>query len=603
MFASPVARAHTKAGASSTNKVAQQRSKPVPRRWSELGTQHEQEAGPVVDTRTPDPGFAHAMSWDFSKIPVSSPDRSKPNVAAPLPRAIQPKLSGGQINDRLEHEAETAAELVTRVPDLRSVNLGSGDGELGGEKAHPLLARNRMNGTSSPGLEVGPPIVREILRSPGQPLDAATQEFFEPRFGWNFSRVRVHMDARAARSASVVHAQAFAVGERIVFGAGRYAPAGFDGRRLIAHELAHVIQQSRTGTPRIQCAPDRDPGEIEMEAVDFPANPALIKSRRGKTDWIRDPSPRGSLNEKQWTENRNDIKKLYSDVANVAQVAKVFEGPAAVPRVTDAINIIKDEKSAHHFLPGLNYSHLYLDRGGTFYVSANGGEPSTKLSPNRTETLPKIAIVLGPEAFSSKEFALGVLRHEMVHAEHLNLALKEAKKWQADAKTKSGFEVWLNEQYEKGRLPALDLVLILNLVHIKKEGEVTSETANTELLAYTEEFMTEFLLTRQAPGDNNDPAFLPLFGVISSSSEPWANANIAVRSEALGRILEYFCHVLDRPHQEAFERFVRKPPSHQTPVASGWTWAPKRQMHQHFFDGLKRIIDAKCAGLGGKSSK
>jgi len=88
-----------------------------------------------------------------------------------------------------------------------------------------------------------PPIVHEVLRSPGQPLDPATRAFMEPRFGHDFSQVRVHNDARAAESARAVNAQAYTVGRDVVFGTGRYALQTGDGRKLMAHEMAHVVQQ------------------------------------------------------------------------------------------------------------------------------------------------------------------------------------------------------------------------------------------------------------------------------------------------------------------------------------------------------------------------
>src|SRR5262249_51739086 len=82
-----------------------------------------------------------------------------------------------------------------------------------------------------------------VLRSPGRPLDASTRAFIEPRFGHDFSQVRVHTDTRAAESARSVNALAYTVGRNVVFGAGQYAPQSYAGRRLIAHELTHVIQQ------------------------------------------------------------------------------------------------------------------------------------------------------------------------------------------------------------------------------------------------------------------------------------------------------------------------------------------------------------------------
>ncbi len=88
-----------------------------------------------------------------------------------------------------------------------------------------------------------PPIVHDVLSSSGQPLDAGTRAFMEPRFGHDFSQVRVHTDARAAESARAVNALAYTVGSDVVFGAGQYAPMTMVGKRLMAHELTHVVQQ------------------------------------------------------------------------------------------------------------------------------------------------------------------------------------------------------------------------------------------------------------------------------------------------------------------------------------------------------------------------
>jgi hypothetical protein len=89
-----------------------------------------------------------------------------------------------------------------------------------------------------------PPIVHEVLHSSGQPLDGSTRAFMEPRFGHDFSQVRVHTDGKAADSARAVHAHAYTVGHNVVFAANEFAPATDRGRELLAHELAHVVQQS-----------------------------------------------------------------------------------------------------------------------------------------------------------------------------------------------------------------------------------------------------------------------------------------------------------------------------------------------------------------------
>ena len=88
-----------------------------------------------------------------------------------------------------------------------------------------------------------PPIVHDVLRSPGQELDWGTRNFMESRFGHDFSRVRIHTDSSAALSARQVNARAYTVGADIVFGDGQYRPGSQEGDRLIAHELAHVVQQ------------------------------------------------------------------------------------------------------------------------------------------------------------------------------------------------------------------------------------------------------------------------------------------------------------------------------------------------------------------------
>jgi hypothetical protein len=113
-----------------------------------------------------------------------------------------------------------------------------------------------------------PPIVPEVLRQPGQPLDAATRAFMEPRFGQDFSHVRVHTDAKAAESATAVSARAYSVGSNVVFAAGRYAPSTYEGRRLLAHELTHTIQQKDASLhPSLEIGRVDDPGELEADRV------------------------------------------------------------------------------------------------------------------------------------------------------------------------------------------------------------------------------------------------------------------------------------------------------------------------------------------------
>ncbi len=90
-----------------------------------------------------------------------------------------------------------------------------------------------------------PAIVHDVLRSPGRPLDIQTRAYFEPRFGHDFGEVRVHTEERASRAATAINADAFTSGKSVVFGKNKYAPRTADGLHLLAHELAHVVQQRR----------------------------------------------------------------------------------------------------------------------------------------------------------------------------------------------------------------------------------------------------------------------------------------------------------------------------------------------------------------------
>lgn len=114
-----------------------------------------------------------------------------------------------------------------------------------GNRATGLLQRRRPATTSG----VAPPIVHEVLRDGGEPLGTAARAYLEPRLGGYFGDVRVHTGPRAAEAADAVAARAFTVRNHIVFGQGEYAPHTPGGRRLLAHELAHVTQQGSAGGP------------------------------------------------------------------------------------------------------------------------------------------------------------------------------------------------------------------------------------------------------------------------------------------------------------------------------------------------------------------
>jgi len=127
--------------------------------------------------------------------------------------------------------------------------------------------QRRTNENPSSNEKVGvPEIVHQTLGTSGQSLDSAVRDFMESRFGYDFGRVRIHADAPAHESARAVQAHAYTVGEHVVFDTGRYSPNTVEGRKLLAHELTHVVQQNSSGSHLIQ-RQDAAPARIDVALV------------------------------------------------------------------------------------------------------------------------------------------------------------------------------------------------------------------------------------------------------------------------------------------------------------------------------------------------
>ncbi len=137
-----------------------------------------------------------------------------------------------------------------------------------------------------------PDIVHEILNTEGQPLEDETRAFMEPHFGHDFSQVRIHTDERAAESAQAMNALAYTVGRDVVFAPGQYMPETTEGKRLLAHELTHSIQQAQWQTeaaPTAEAIHVNEPGDMyEQEAnrvadvVSAPTTPGAIGGINGQ---------------------------------------------------------------------------------------------------------------------------------------------------------------------------------------------------------------------------------------------------------------------------------------------------------------------------------
>ena len=200
---------------------------------------------------------------------------------------LQTELDGSGPEDILDREADRAADQVLATP------------------AHPATPTiQRFEGHSNRHTDVAPDSVHTALDSPGSPLEPALRRDMEQRFGHDLSRVRVHAGGAAEQSARDVDAQAYTAGHDIVFGAGRFTLDTHRGRRLLAHELAHVVQQqgrlaAGRGPQNIQRTPKKKPPPQE------PPPPPPIRqviygethlSRRAQTHRIDNPNLPDSAN-------------------------------------------------------------------------------------------------------------------------------------------------------------------------------------------------------------------------------------------------------------------------------------------------------------------
>lgn len=150
---------------------------------------------------------------------------------------LQAKVRIGASNDPLEAEADRVAAQVLAAP-----------AQTGALDSTPRIQRFTTQTSGQEGAAV-PASVEHAVSTPGTPLDHGLRQDMEQRFGHDFSKVRVHADALAQRSAQDVNAKAYAAGSHVVFAAGHYAPETREGRRLLAHELTHVVQQSGRSQP------------------------------------------------------------------------------------------------------------------------------------------------------------------------------------------------------------------------------------------------------------------------------------------------------------------------------------------------------------------
>ncbi|WP_296705820.1 DUF4157 domain-containing protein [Algoriphagus sp.] len=172
----------------------------------------------------------------------SSP-KGKLRVSFFSPSKVQPKLKVNHPNDSYEKEADAVADQVISARERKG---------LISQNVNTPKIQSKENDTTKSQADTIPPTVKNTLNKGGEPLDNGVRESMESAFGQDFSKVRIHSDGIAHQSADDINARAYTFQNNIVFGNNQYNPESFEGKKLLAHELVHTIQQGNTENSGIE---------------------------------------------------------------------------------------------------------------------------------------------------------------------------------------------------------------------------------------------------------------------------------------------------------------------------------------------------------------
>lgn len=217
-----------------------------------------------------------------SSASLSVPSITPTTSLSPVRPSLQCKLTVNQPGDRYEQEADRVAEVVMLTPDsavrgprppidLSTTYRSASFANFQPQTAFAPLQRAPARQDTARGA-VAPASVSKVVSSQGQPLPADARTFMESRFGHDFSKVRIHTGSLAELSTREVSARAYTVGQHIAFAKGEFQPRSDSGRKLLAHELAHTVQQGGL-VHRQSTEPEEDIDRQLVEGVSFVANP------------------------------------------------------------------------------------------------------------------------------------------------------------------------------------------------------------------------------------------------------------------------------------------------------------------------------------------
>jgi len=337
--------------------------------------------------------------------------------------ALQAKLRIGQTGDVYEQEADRVADAVMRMPEpemQRQVEEEEEEEEMLqakplAEEITPLVQRQvepeeeeeelQAKATSGHISEANPNLESNIqsLKGGGQPLSENDRAFFEPRFGRDFSQVRLHTNAKAAEA---VNARAFTVGQDVVFGAEEYTPGTQTGRTLLAHELTHVIQQSSIQTLRrpflAKFNPQISTSLIPVYYLSRQCNPAMAA--------------------RAWNQRVTDAQGMAVGAARDQCFADLIDealgGRVTVNQSTNGSPNVNAAIAAGHYTELGSSTDINFDRN----LNAKTGDPNQ--FGNTTFRVPpgggniRLFIILGPQALNAigPQYTRMAFEHEDSHA-------------------------------------------------------------------------------------------------------------------------------------------------------------------------------------------
>mgnify|MGYP000851053013 FL=1 len=272
---------------------------------------------------------------------LATPEKSKSSSSAAFqktkhqpffaPVHVQPKLTVGAAHDPHEQQADAMAERVMRMaapakesPFFRPANTAAVQRKCAHCEEEEKIQRKEAVGSSA---QAAPAVVHEVLNSGGgKPLEAATRSFMEPRFNSDFGQVRIHDDTQAARSAEAIQAHAYTSGNHVVFNSGQYNPASDPGKKLLAHELTHVLQQNAAISRKPKAGLVEEPQEgigmgglVQRQVAEEPVEPEVA------TVVLSEAEMRRAI---QWNQRR------FHDPYNIMNVRETI-GISKYPAIID----------------------------------------------------------------------------------------------------------------------------------------------------------------------------------------------------------------------------------------------------------------------------